>query len=91
MVALWMDAVVWIVAGKKTHKALDVSRTDGEQFLPCERGNVTSAAKLHLEATDELHKPAQTRMTTLLVGKNPAIVVIMVVGLKKELSKTNFL
>ena len=83
MVAWWMDVVVWIVVGKKTHEAFEVGWTDGKQLLPSEGRSLTPAVELHLEAVDELHKPTKTRMITLFVRKNPAVVDI-IVGLKKN-------
>jgi len=89
MVTWWMDVVVWIVVGKKTNEAFDVGRTNGEHFLPSEGGSLTPPVKLHLEALDELHMPAQMRMLTLLVWKDPAVgvTIVVMVGLKKNYQK----
>jgi len=84
VVAWWMDVVVWVIVGKKTHEAFHVSRTDGQKLLPSEGGSLTAAVELDRVAIQELHKPADVGVACLLARHDPAgvIVGVVMVGLK---------
>jgi len=93
----WVDVVVRVTIGHKSHETLNIIGPNIKKFLPSEGSSPAPTVKFNGEATLKFHEATNVGVTLLLVGHDPsngiAIVDLMLRRLKriikKELSKKN--